>query len=282
MIQDIFPHKFDNTYKNYKPEDDSYIFIFDKDKVYLEEINGEVQIPVYNTLKKIDEIIDENLTYIFTIDNKKFFLLDNASLLQKDNLSAKNVSVFRELNEDWVRFAVATALHLYRWYSSNRYCGTCGKPNKKDEIERALTCSCCNTKVYPTIAPVMMVGIINKDKILLTRYANDRNKRFTLVAGYAEIGESFEETVKREVMEEVGLKVKNIRYYKSQPWAYSGTMMTGFFADLDGTDEVTLDTNELGEAKWFRYDEMPIVDEPIISLSQDMMLEFYNKKGKVL
>ncbi|HCW53157.1 MAG TPA: NAD(+) diphosphatase [Clostridium sp.] len=281
MIQDIFPHKFNNVYKEYKPEDDSYVFIFDKDTVYLEENNGEVQIPVYNTLKNFDDIIDENLTYLFTIDNQKFFLLDNASLLQKDTLAAKNVSVFRELKEDWARFAVATALHLYRWYSSNKYCGTCGKPNKKDDVERALYCPCCNKKVYPTIAPVIMVGIVNKDKILLTKYASGGYKKFTLVAGFAEIGESFEETVKREVMEEVGLKVKNIRYYKSQPWAYSGTMMTGFFADLDGTDEVNLDTNELAEGKWFKYDEMPAVEEPIISLNQDMMLEFYNKKGNV-
>lgn len=77
-----------------------------------------------------------------------------------------------------------------------------------------------------------------------------------MVAGFVEIGESFEETVKREVMEEVGLKVKNIRYYKSQPWAFSDTEMIAFFVDLDGDDEVTIQESESAEAEWFSRDEL--------------------------
>ncbi|MBQ3422134.1 MAG: NAD(+) diphosphatase [Romboutsia sp.] len=274
-------HKFDNIYKEFKPDDNSYIFIFDKNEVYLEENNGQIQIPLYKNMKKIDALIDENITYLFKIDEHKFYLLDNTSSIYKEHLSAENFSIFREIKEDWIRFALVTAMHLYKWYSSNKYCGACGKPNKKDDIERALYCSCCNTKVYPTISPVIMVGIVNNDKLLLTKYANRSYKGRALVAGFVEIGESYEDTVRREVMEEVGLKVKNIKYYKSQPWAYTSTIISGFFAELDGADEPNVDTEELAEAKWFRYDELSAGEADAISLSEDMISEFINKKGNV-
>ena len=115
-----------------------------------------------------------------------------------------------------------------------------------------------------------MVGITNGDKLLLTKYSKGIYKRYGLVAGFVEIGETLEQTIQREVMEEVGLKVKNIRYYKNQPWAFSSSLLVGFFADLDGADIVTLDQNELSEAVWLSRTEIP--DNPIkISLANEMI-----------
>ena len=94
-------------------------------------------------------------------------------------------------------------------------------------------------------------------------------------AGFVEIGETLEQTIEREVMEEVGLKVKNIRYYKSQPWAFSSSLIAGFFAELDGSDQVTLDENELAEAVWVKREDIP--ENPIkISLANEMMEVFQN------
>ena len=112
----------------------------------------------------------------------------------------------------------------------------------------------------------------------MSKYAGREYKKYALIAGYAEIGETIEETVKREVMEEVGLKVKNIRFYKSQPWSFTDTLLLGFFADLDGEDKITLDKEELALAEWFEREDIPITERNI-SLTNEMILYFKEKKN---
>ena len=111
---------------------------------------------------------------------------------------------------------------------------------------------------FPKICPAVIVGVTDGNRILMSKYAGRSYKKYALLAGFTEIGETVEETVAREVMEEVGLKVKNIRYYKSQPWAFSDTLLMGFYCDLDGDAEVTLDEEELALAEWFERDEIPV------------------------
>ena len=107
-----------------------------------------------------------------------------------------------------------------------------------------MRCACCGNMVYPKIAPAVIVGVIYDNKILMTKYSDREYKKYALIAGFTEIGETAEETVRREVMEEVGLHVKNIRYYKSQPWALSGSLLAGFFCELDGDDTISRDLNK--------------------------------------
>ncbi len=134
-----------------------------------------------------------------------------------------------------------------------------------------LKCPHCGNEIYPKIAPAVIVGVKDGNRLLLTRYAGRAYKRYALVAGFNEIGETPEETVQREVMEEVGLKVRNIRYYKSQPWAFTGTLLMGFFCELDGSDEtITLEEDELSEAGWFTPEQVP-EDEEHCSLTAEMM-----------
>ena len=117
----------------------------------------------------------------------------------------------------------------------------------------------------------------NGDKIILSKYEGRRFKRYALIAGFAEIGETIEETVHREVMEEVGLKVKNLRYYKSQPWSFSGTLLFGFFCDVDGDDTLTVDHEELSMAQWVERDKIPDQGNNI-SLTKEMMMLFRDGK----
>lgn len=98
-------------------------------------------------------------------------------------------------------------------------------------------------------------------------------KFYALIAGFTEIGETLEETVQREVMEEIGLKVKNIRYYKSQPWSFSSTLLCGFFCEVDGDTEITLDTEELSVGEWFDRDNIPVEDDGV-SLTREMIVVF--------
>jgi len=121
----------------------------------------------------------------------------------------------------------------------------------------------------------VIVGVTNGEKLLMSKYANRDYTRYSLLAGFAEIGETIEETIRREVMEEVGLKVKNPTYYKSQPWGFSDTLLLGFFAELDGDDTITLDEEELAVAEWFTRENIPANDSNI-SLTSEMIDYFRN------
>ena len=170
-------------------------------------------------------------------------------------------------------FAAATALHLFRWYDSHRFCGRCGSPVRHSSTERALACPNCGEVCYPVIAPCVLVAVTCGEKILLTRYARPGASRLVLVAGFVEIGETAEQAAAREVMEETGLRIKNLRYVGSQPWGFSGTLATGFAAELDGPDTIRLDTSELAEARWVsRADIPPCPDES--SLTMTMISRF--------
>ena len=111
------------------------------------------------------------------------------------------------------------------------------------------------------------------DRLLLTKYAGRGFSRYALVAGFAEIGESIEDTVRREVMEEVGLRLGELRFYKSQPWVFTDTLLMGFYARLDGPDTVRLQEDELSLAQWFSRDALP-GDHSAISLTGEMIEVF--------
>ena len=144
---------------------------------------------------------------------------------------------------------------------------------EKDSKERMLYCESCHNMEFPKICPAVIIGVTDGDKILMSKYAGRTYKKYALLAGFTEIGETLEETVQREVMEEVGLKVKNIRYYKSQPWGLSGSILSGFYCELDGDDTITLQEEELSLGKWVKAEELSLEDDGI-SLTREMILKF--------
>ena len=125
--------------------------------------------------------------------------------------------------------------------------------------------------VFPKIAPAVIVGVTHGDKILMTKYAGREYKRYALIAGFTEIGETAEETVKREVMEEVGLTVKNIRYYKSQPWGFDSNLLLGYFCELA--------EEGLSVAEWVDYHDIP-EDKEKLSLTHEMMTYFKEQRRR--
>ena len=131
--------------------------------------------------------------------------------------------------------------------------------------------------IYPRIVPAVIVGITNGDKILVTQYKTGY-AHYALVAGFTEIGETLEETVAREAMEETGLKVKNIRYYKSQPWGIVDDILVGFYCDVDGDDTIHMDEGELKVAEWRAKEEIELQPDDY-SLTNEMMTMF--KEGRI-
>jgi len=136
-----------------------------------------------------------------------------------------------------------------------------------------LYCEHCENTLYPKISPVIIVGVYRGDELLLTKYADRVYRNYALVAGFIEIGETAEDAIRREVEEEVGLEVKNLKYYKSQPWGFSESFLLGFFAEVDGSQDIVLDTFELSEAVWMPRDRIEAtLDE--VSLTNEMIVCF--------
>lgn len=270
MIQDIFPHVLHNQYDPAKePDEGSFVLAFDGSDVLIKD-------ETFPSVKDLEST--EGLIYLFSIDDDKDYFLSLDKPEAPDGFEYVNVRTLRnrELTERYTAFAAYTAVHLANWYRDNRYCGRCGAPTSPDSRERALRCACGNV-IYPRISPAVIVGVTNGDKLLVTKYRTGYN-HFALVAGFAEIGETLEQTVEREVMEETGLRVTSIRYYKSQPWGVAGDLLAGFFCDVDGDDAITMDEGELKVAEWRVRSDIELQPGQF-SLTNEMMTIF--KEGKI-
>lgn len=221
-------------------------------------------------------VAPEQLQYLFRFDARNFYLYTGEETLAEEfpGVHPRNI---REVAANEVSYAAFTGWHLATWYRSNRFCNRCGGHTHHDEKERMLRCDSCGNLIFPRINPVVIVAITHGDRILLTKYANRGYTEYALVAGFTEIGETLEQTVEREVMEEVGLKVTNVRYYKSQPWGVDSNLLMGFFCDVEGSDSVTLDNQELALGQWFHRSEIPIPDDNF-SLTREMIRVFQEGK----
>ena len=158
-------------------------------------------------------------------------------------------SLFNVVDDAFLGLA-SRAAQLAEWARSHRYCGVCASAMVRLKGERCFKCITCGQMAYPRISPAMMVLIRKDDKVLLALHKNSPSQRYSPLAGFLEAGESVEEAVHREVMEEVGLRVHNLQYFMSQSWPFPHSLMLAFTADyLDG--EIRLDENEIAEARWF-------------------------------
>lgn len=273
MIQDIAPHRYDNAYKPEAPDKDGIALYYENHVCLMERTEKGIRYLRFEELEADNKEIYEEWTYLFTIDEQRYYLVEKLNLPRTSSFTLENTEIFRHVKPKYLAFAGITGYQLYQWYQNHRYCGRCGKRMQQDVKERMLYCESCKNMEYPKICPAVIIGVTDGNRILMSKYAGRAYKKYALIAGFTEIGETVEETVKREVMEEVGLKVKNIRYYKSQPWSFSDTLLLGFYCDLDGTDQITLDEEELALAEWFEREEIPEM-ETTESLTNEMIRHF--------
>jgi NAD+ diphosphatase len=273
LFQDIEPHLYHNEFISKKPIENDYIFILNKDMLLLEDRDSELSLPHYNVVNSNFPNAIKDLIYLFSIDDTAFYL-SLQEITETDKFRYQDIQLFREMKPSWLAFAGATAYHLAVWYDTHRFCGRCTRSLSRKTDERAVFCPQCGNVEYPKISPVVITGIVDGDRILLTKHSTGY-KRYALISGFVEIGETLEAAIKREVMEEVGLQIKNIRYYKSQPWAFSSSLLFGFFAELDGSDCVKIDIKELSKAVWIHRHSLP-ADDSTLSLTWNMIEAFRN------
>ena len=239
-----------SLYENYQidfsdsltPEAEDYLFIFNE--------NRQLYLDSNNKLANGLDDFDINFTlYIGRYDGKRAFVIN-----------VKSDEAFHELREvyeiDHDLYHIAgKAVLVNDWYISHRFCGRCGCENQLDEKDMMLKCPDCGQVHYPRIAPAIIVAIRNEDKLLMAKHSYHDNIRYALIAGFVEPGEAIEEAVHREVFEEVGVKIKNLKYKRSQSWPFPNSLMLGFTAEYD-SGEIKVDGDEILKAKWFKKDEI--------------------------
>ena len=271
MIQDISPDRLDNAWRDLAPGPEDFVLVFTPtgDLAVASGDQGLV-FPRHRDISGLHRCV-----YLFSVSGMAYFLaLDAEESAVPDAYGVHSLRALRDqgLRSNTDLFIVYTAYHLWQWYVSSRYCGACGAETVFDHEERAKVCPRCGNHIYPRINPAVIVGVLNGDRILVTRY----NRGFAhnaLIAGFTEIGETAEDTVRREVMEEAGLRVKNIRYFGSQPWGVAADLLLGFYCDVDGDDTIRMDAKELKYAQWVARRDL-VLQPTDYSLTNEMMKRF--------
>lgn len=273
MLQDLDFGRMENEFRNISASAEDLILCFHEGKVLLGRGEDDsLSLPTFSGLTMGESAASPR--YVFCMQGRNYFLWTDAAPVSVDGgFAYEPVRQLRQLKSKEICYGVMTGWHLYNWYRTNRICGCCGTPTEHDTRERMLRCPSCGNMVFPRISPAVIVAVTDGDRILLSKYAGRAYTRYALLAGYTEIGETIEQTVHREVMEEVGLRVKNLRYYKSQPWGVDGNVLMGFYCDVDGSDEIHIDENELAMAGWYSRDALPAHDDGI-SLTREMIRVF--------
>jgi len=270
MLQEIAPHIYHNEYRPAEPKATDPAILWRDGKIAMQLCEGGVCLP------QVAQVESSAWQYLFCIDETDYFLCMEDVLCPEgfEWLPSRGVD---DSIPQHASFALAVAASLARWYSGRRFCGACGERMQHSDKERAMVCPACGKIVYPTISPAVIVGVADGEKLLLTRYAGRPFNRYALVAGFNEIGEGIEATVKREVKEETGLDVGDLRFFASQPWCFSDSLLMGFYCRLTGENRIVLQEDELAEARWFTREELP-ENHSRLSLTGNM-IEFFRENG---
>ena len=269
----------DIHYEAREPEGGDYLLVYPERMVLVKSACGGLGIPMVGELPegglsvpKFGELPEDGTKresrYLFSIGGKRFFTVFPAPEAPFGGYENVEIRALRNAEPRELAFALTLGHQLVSWYDKNLYCGRCGAETRHQESERSVYCPECGNLIYPQICPCIIVGIIRDGKLLVTRYnpahqmiANDKiekpTPRYALVAGYVEAGETPEDTVRREALEEVGLKVKNIRYFGVQPWPATASLLFGFFCEADGNAPITREADELSFADFLAPQELP-------------------------
>lgn len=159
--------------------------------------------------------------------------------------------------------AAGRAVQLVEWNRNHRFCGRCATPTELSDRERSRRCPACGLSAFPRLAPAIITLVERADgRVLLARNASWPTAMYSCLAGFVEPGESVEAAVRREVLEEVGVEVGDLRYFGSQPWPFPHSLMLGFHAVYEA-GEIQVDGEEISDARWFARNELPQIPGPI-------------------
>jgi NAD+ diphosphatase len=247
-------------------------FAFQGDRLLVFDDEGPARVP-------LAEALDLDVTFRWPIGD----LDGHACWAVESDAEAPEGMVFRDLrsfffgtDEGFFRKA-GRAKQIVGWHATHRFCGRCGGTTEPVSGELAMRCTRCGLMHYPRLSPAAIVLVKRGDQILLARSPGFPEGLYSVLAGFVEPGESIEETVAREIGEEVGIGVRNVTYFGSQPWPFPNSLMIGFTGDYaDG--ELSPDPHEIEDAGWYTADSLPQLP-PETSIARAMIDDFVNRHG---
>lgn len=256
--------------------DDALWFVYHQDRLLIKTGTNGYLIPRLRDLKEFKPSLIRK-QFLGSLDEIPCY----AAELSNDNkvsgkfaLKGLRELFFGQLEEELVWIA-GKANQLVDWNRSHQFCGKCGRPTEDGQDERAKVCPRCHLNNYPRVSPAVIVAVIRKNQILLGNNVRFKSGYYSVLAGFVEPGENLEECVAREIKEEVGISVNNIRYFASQPWPFPNSLMVAFLADYAG-GEIKTDNTEIKEADWFTADNLPSIP-PRITIARQLIDWFVNR-----
>lgn len=237
-------------------------FVYNGGKLAVVQNGEKTEVPMMLKVQKHKERL-KHIHYIGASRGRHCYAadIDDISGTEEDFTFGDLRTIMPNLEDDMF-FAASRAIQIINWDKDHRYCGRCGVLMQQKSSERVKVCPECGLTNYPRISPAIIVAVTRGKELLLAHNRNFRSGLFSVIAGFVDAGETFEECVKREVLEEVGIKVKNIKYFKSQPWPFPNSLMVGFTAEYE-SGEIKPDGEEIVEAHWYTADKLPTIPSKI-------------------
>ena len=253
-------------------------FVFMSDKMMVAEANEKISVPCFTHPAELAlEPIRE--WYLGTIGGRHCYCAELS-----ENASVPDKTAFRRLRylygrlEEFFHRIAMKAMHMIEWDRTTRYCGYCGMETIRARGMIAKECPCCELLIFPRISPAVIVLVERDNKVLLARVKRFTSELYSVLAGFVELGETLEEAVQREIEEEVGIRVKNISYFGSQPWPFPDSLMIGFTAEYE-SGEIKIDEAEIVDAGWFDPDRLPTIPGKI-SIARELIDWFVETRSK--
>jgi NAD+ diphosphatase len=256
-----------NVIRHYVVADEKFLCAEDGSLVLLDDTDV-ISLSIDLIVKYLVKSHDNTSVYVSCVHHK------NVQGYQW--LSLRNL--LEQLSEDEFQTA-GRALQVLRWHFDHQFCGRCGQPTLQHSQDLAKSCVHCSVDFYPRLSPCIITLITRGDECLLAWHTRSKEEKYSCLAGFIEMGESPEQTLEREVMEEVGLRVSNIRYVASQPWPFPGQLMLGYFADYADGD-IQVDQEEIRSAHWFHYNQLPKIP-PATTISGRLINTFVQERIRI-
>ncbi|MCG9969305.1 NAD(+) diphosphatase [Pelotomaculum terephthalicicum JT] len=254
----------------------SYWLVFYQERLLALMDNGKAAIPLSNDLAgfELEQVRKIPLGTLSSLPCYTAEVLNEPAV--PENMKFIGLRRLYGLIEEDLFWLAGRAFQIINWDRTHQYCGQCGARTEERLNEYAKVCPKCGFTSYPRISPVVIVAVLKDDQILLIQSNHFKVPFYTVISGFVEPGETLEECLRREVKEEVGVEVKNISYFGSQPWPFPNSLMIGFTAEYDG-GEIIIDKEEISEARWFSVKRLPDLPGSISIARQ--LIDWFIKKN---
>jgi NAD+ diphosphatase len=240
---------------------DGLWFVFHGSRMLVKIDENSALVPYKNELEKLELNIVRS-QYLGALDGVCCYSAElTGDMPEVAGMEFMDLRTFMGMTDTSMFTLAGRAFQIVEWDRTHQYCGKCGTKTETKKNERAKACPKCGYLSFPRISPAIIVAITNGDKILLAHNNNFKSNFYSVIAGFVEPGETFEECVAREVMEEVGIEIKDIKYFGSQPWPFPHSMMVAFTAEY-ARGEINVDGVEIGDAGWYSADNLPSIPAP--------------------